>query len=102
MPTVSLRRFLDPPRLEVAPLARLHADGRLELLGPEFPAEGPAILVLWRPGERPAFLLHRATIRRGWRAEGPSAAGWVVLWSPAGALGTRARVQEAGDADSPA
>jgi hypothetical protein len=99
VPTVSLRAFLPPLRLEVQPLARLHADGRLVLEGPDFPPEGPLLLVLWRPGERPAFALHPATHRRG-RVE-PGAEAWVVLWVPAGALGTRPRVHEAGGAEAP-
>ncbi|MEA3201835.1 MAG: hypothetical protein QOE90_3263 [Thermoplasmata archaeon] len=78
MPTVSLRGFPPPLRLEIEPLARLHADGWLELLGPGFPPTGACMLVLWRPDERPAFVLHRARVRGG-RAE-PGAEGWVVAW----------------------
>lgn len=84
MPTVSLRRFEPAPlALEVRPLARLEAGGRLV---PEtaawLPAEGPAVLILWQPGpHEPAFSHVEGTLRRvgaAWLFEGPEAAGWVV------------------------
>jgi len=95
VPTGSLRAHPPPLRFEVQPLARLSAEGRLDLLGAEFPPEGDLVLVLWRPGERPAFALHQAKLQRGGRAT-PGADAWVVLWAPAGAIGTGARVQEPG------
>lgn len=71
-----------PPRhpLEVHPLARLHADGRIELLTGAFPALGPARLILWHPGEDPAFASVAGRIEAGWRWVGPREEGWVVLW----------------------
>lgn len=98
MPTGTLRDYPPPLKLEIQPIARLHADGRLVLEGPEFPPEGRVMLVLWRPGQRPAFALHAASVRRGWRAE-PGAEGWIVLWVAEGDLGTRPGVQEAGSRD---
>lgn len=80
MPIASLRAFPPPLRLDVEALARLHTDGRLELLGPAFPPEGALALVLWRPGERPAFRLRAVTLRAGRVAPGESA--WVVAWRP--------------------
>lgn len=73
-----------PPRfpLEVHPLARLHGDGRLELLQAAFPPEGPLVLALWRPGEDPAFRAIRGVMRRGWRVEPSGPEGWVVCWLP--------------------
>lgn len=80
MPTVSLRAFPPPLRLDVEALARLHADGRLELLGPGFPPSGAVVLVLWRPGDRPAFQIHHARVERGFARPGVDA--WVVAWGP--------------------
>jgi hypothetical protein len=70
-----------PPRfpLDVHPLGRLHAEGRLELLGPAFPPFGPLVLALWRPGEDPAFSLTRGRLARGWRWEGRGE-GFVLAW----------------------
>ena len=84
MPTVSLRAFACPLRFDVHPLARLHADGRLDLEGPAWPPEGPLVVALWRPGEQPAFSLARVRVRRtgaAWRAE-PGQDAWVVAWGP--------------------
>jgi hypothetical protein len=83
--------------MEVEPLARLHADGRLAFEGPGFPPPGPARLVLWRPGERPAFALHDVRIGPGFRAS-PGAEGWIVLWVP---IGTDGGVHDARRADLP-
>lgn len=75
-----------PPRfpLDVHPLARLHADGRLELVQAAFPPLGRARLVLWHPGREPAFTLIVGAIGPGWRFDGPRVEGWVVLWSAEG------------------
>lgn len=97
MPTRSLRSFAEPLRLDVQPLARLHFDGRLDLEGPAWPPEGDLLLVLWRPGEAPAFLAVVARVERdgaGWRAEALGAEGWVVLWIPPRGLGPRGGVFE--------
>ncbi|HVM45076.1 MAG TPA: hypothetical protein VM582_03985, partial [Candidatus Thermoplasmatota archaeon] len=81
---VHLTRPLRPPPprhpLEVHPLARLHAHGWLELLQSAFPPHGPLTLVLWRPGEEPAFCALAGRVEAGWRWVGPPAEGWVVLW----------------------
>ena len=71
-----------PPRhpLEIHPLARLHTDGRLELLQAAFPPLGPARLALWRPGEDPAFLVVDGRIEPGWRWVGPAREAYVVAW----------------------
>lgn len=78
--TRSLRRA--PPRfpLEIHPLARLHADGRLDLAGAAFPPVGPARLVLWRPGGDPAFSVVEGRVERGWRWTGPGGEAFVVCW----------------------
>lgn len=70
-----------PPRfpLDIHPLARLE-DGRLELLTAAFPPLGPVRLVLWCPGEEPAFALVAGRIAQGWEWRGGPAEGWVVLW----------------------
>lgn len=75
-----------PPRypLDVHPLARLDADGRLELLQSAFPALGRVCLVLWHPGREPAFSLHEVRLLPGWRVEPAGAAGYVVLWVSVG------------------
>lgn len=75
-----------PPRfpLDVHPLARLHADGRLELLQAAFPPFGRIVLTLWRPGEDPAFRAVVGTVVRGWRWEGPAEDAWVVCWLAVG------------------
>lgn len=87
MPFTSTLRPL-PPRfpLDVHPLGRL-AGGFLELSQPAFPALGPSWLVLWHPGEEPAFSVARGRIARQgarWRFDGPASEGWVVLWVPEG------------------
>lgn len=92
--TPTLDAFRPPPlRYDVRPLARLHPNGYLETCGPGFPAPGPALLVLWRPGEDPAFEAARVRLARGaakgtLRVEGeaPPREAWVVLWS-AGSTG---------------
>lgn len=66
--------------LEIHPLARLHEDGRLELLGPAFPPLGRVHLALWRPGADPAFLLIEGSLERGWRWTGPPHDAYVVCW----------------------
>ena len=76
-------RPLTPPPspLELHPLARLHPDGRLELLQAAFPPLARLCLVLWRPGREPAFRVVEGHVRRGWRWEGGAPAeGWVLLW----------------------
>lgn len=105
MPIASLRAFLPSLPWDVQPLARLYEDGRLEPEGPAWPAEGRTLLVLWAPGEAPAFRLAFATVRRvrgGWRAWGAGAAGWVVLWVPVCDLVPLAGVFEAGGGEPPA
>lgn len=87
MPTAPLA----PPALalDVRPVGRL-LDGRFVPLGPWFPPPGPAGLVLWRPGEEPAFAWAAGTLRRegrGWRFEGEAEDAWVVLCVGAPALG---------------
>ena len=71
-----------PPRypLEVHPLAKLHGDGRIELLQAAFPPLGDVTLALWRPGEEPAFLVASGRVERGWRWSGPGAPAFVVAW----------------------
>lgn len=86
MPTPPLVVSCSP--LEIEPIGRLAA-GRLEPLGPWFPPEGPLGLVLWRPGEAPAFAWAPGLARRdgrGWRFEG-AGEGWIVLCVGAPALG---------------
>lgn len=78
--TATLRAQPARSPLELHPLARLHLDGRLELLEPAFPPLGGLGLVLWRPGEDPPFSLVRGTLAAGWRWEGPPAEAFVVLW----------------------
>lgn len=75
-----------PPRypLEIHPLARLHEDGRLELLQSAFPPLGAVRLALWHPGEEPAFRVVEGRVERGWRWLGPGAPGFVVCWVSAG------------------
>lgn len=72
-----------PPRypLDIHPLARLHPDGRLELLQAAFPPLGRVTLGLWRPGEEPSFSIVAGRIERGWRFVGPSVDAYVVAWS---------------------
>lgn len=78
--TRSLRPALPRHPLEIHPLARLHAGGHLELLGPAFPPLGRVRLALWRPGEEPAFLVVDGRIERGWRWLGPTREAYVVCW----------------------
>lgn len=84
--TVSLRRFTQPPLVwEIQPLARLK-EGVLEPEGVWLPPEGPARVVVWRPGGAPPFALALARVVRagaGWRVEGSVPDGWVVLVEPA-------------------
>lgn len=78
--TTSTPRF----PLEIHPLARLHRDGRLELLQAAFPPFGRLALTLWRPGEDPAFRGVTGSLARGWRWEGPAEDAWVVCWLAVG------------------
>lgn len=92
MPTLPLRAFAPPPKFEIHPVARLAEDGRLVPEPLFLPAPGPCLLVVWRPGEEPAFHAARGLLRReagnGWRlAPAPGFAGHVVLWMPEAAPG---------------
>lgn len=71
-----------PPRypLDIHPLARLRADGSLELLQAAFPPFGEILLVLWEPGVEPAFRIVAGRLERGWRFRGPTARAFVVCW----------------------
>lgn len=71
-----------PPRspLEIHPLARLRADGRLEILQAAFPPLGALCLILWHPGREPLFSVVRGTLARGWHWKGPATDAFVVLW----------------------
>jgi len=71
-----------PPRypLDIHPLAKLHEDGRLELLQAAFPPLGPVTLALWRPGEDPAFRVVAGRVERGWSWAGPGAPAFVLCW----------------------
>lgn len=80
--TPPLRRFERDLRYEIPTLARLHADGLLEIESAWLPPLGPCTLVLWRPEGDPAFqaLTGRIARRgRGFAFEGAAAEGWVVL-----------------------
>lgn len=84
MPTGILRRALPRSPLDIHPLARLHPDGRIELLQPAFPPLGRVRLVLWRPGEDPAFGVEDGRVEPGWRWSGAARDAWVVWWVAVG------------------
>lgn len=78
--TRPLRPSVPHHPLEIHPLAKLHEDGWLELMGPSFPPLGPVRLALWRPGDDPPFLLVEGEIARGWRWLGAPQDAYVVCW----------------------
>ena len=80
MPIAPLARLAPALRLDVRPLGRLHADGRLEWDVGVLAPPGRCRLVLWRPGEEPAFRAVAGVLgSRGAGFEPPGAEGWVVL-----------------------
>lgn len=92
VPTPPLRVFAPPLKFEVHPVARLREDGWLVVEALFLPAPGPCLLVVWRPGEEPAFQAVRGALRREaggrWRlTDRPAVAGHVVLWLPEAAPG---------------
>lgn len=64
--------------------------GVLTVEGAAWPPAGACVLVLWRPGEQPAFEVLSGALRREgrvWRWEGEPVEGWVVAWARVSGLG---------------
>lgn len=88
MATPPLTGFPRPLPWDVRPIGQLRADGFVDWATGAWPPEGATLLLVWCPGEEPAFRHALGRLVRVGRAtrfvpdEGRVRAGWVVLAAP--------------------